>query len=133
MTVRTCPCGSGARYKTCCRPLHRGRPAPSPEALMRSRYAAYSLDLPDYIIATTHPAGSHWEPDTDRWRRSIRAFTDSTRFVGLEVLEFSEDGDRAEVTFQAHLTQAGADVSFTERSQFLLHDGRWTYHSGQRQ
>jgi len=97
---------------------------------MRSRYTAYCLDLPDYIIATTHPGGPHWEPDLASWRESIRRFTDATRFEGLEVLEAREDGERGEVTFRARLTQHGADASFTERSTFVQHDGRWRYHSG---
>ena len=32
-----CPCGSGISYRDCCGPLHQGKPAPTPEALMRSR------------------------------------------------------------------------------------------------
>jgi uncharacterized protein YecA (UPF0149 family) len=34
-----CPCGSGAAYTDCCGVYHRGVPAPTPEALMRSRLA----------------------------------------------------------------------------------------------
>jgi SEC-C motif-containing protein len=98
---------------------------------MRSRYTAYALDLPEYIIATTHPEGPHWEPDPGRWRESIRRFTDATEFLGLTVLAHSEDGDRGEVTFRVSVTQGGVDASFGERSTFLREDGRWRYHSGE--
>ena len=40
-----CPCGSGQSYTTCCGPWHAGVPAPTAEALMRSRYSAYVLGL----------------------------------------------------------------------------------------
>ncbi|HAU19042.1 MAG TPA: hypothetical protein DCS72_11975, partial [Marinobacter adhaerens] len=43
---RNCPCGSGKSYSECCQPLHHGEAASTPEALMRSRYAAFVLKLP---------------------------------------------------------------------------------------
>ena len=36
-----CPCQRGAKYKRCCRALHRGAPAETPLPLMRSRYAVH--------------------------------------------------------------------------------------------
>ena len=50
-----CPCCSGLKFNNCCLPYHEGAIPPSAEKLMRSRYSAYSLCLPDYIVATTHP------------------------------------------------------------------------------
>ncbi|HEX5804075.1 MAG TPA: YchJ family metal-binding protein, partial [Azospira sp.] len=44
-----CPCGSDQPYARCCGRWHAGEPAPSAEALMRSRYAAYVLGLSDYL------------------------------------------------------------------------------------
>ncbi len=126
-----CPCQSGRKYKRCCRPLHRGAPAPSPEALMRSRYAAYALGIPDYIIRTTHPDGPVWERDRDAWQRSIEAFSTSCSFDGLTILDSSARGDRGEVHFRAQLDDQGTDRSFAERSLFYRHDGRWKYHSGE--
>ena len=39
-----CPCGSGRAFDECCGPFLSGAAAaPTPEALMRSRYAAYAL------------------------------------------------------------------------------------------
>jgi len=79
-----CPCDSGKTYADCCGPWHaglvQGVHAPTPEALMRSRYSAYGLGLIDYLLATWHPStrpaswscrrsnGSGWKCDTPRLR-----------------------------------------------------------------
>ena len=54
-----CPCGSTKKAKRCCGPLLDGQPAPSPEALMRSRYVAYSLGDVAYVQRTTHSHSPH--------------------------------------------------------------------------
>ena len=125
-----CPCGRETKYKRCCRPVHQGQRAPTPEALMRSRFSAYALGLVDHQVATTHPEGR--DPDPDRQRASIETFCQSTRFVALEVYAASADGDRGEVSFWARLEQGGRDASFGERSVFERVDGRWLYRWGQR-
>ena len=134
MTDRRCPCRSGKRYKRCCRTLHQGRAAPTPLALMRSRYAAYALGDSAYIMATTHPDGPHFVADTAAWTAQLDAFSAATRFKGLRILEcVGGEADDAEgwVTFRAELTQGGQDASFTERSRFEKVDGRWAYRSGE--
>jgi SEC-C motif-containing protein len=125
-----CPCGSGNKYKRCCRPLHAGAPAATPEALMRSRYCAYAIGEVDYVLATTHPEGPQFRGDTGEWADDVRRFCASTRFEGLEVRSSRADGDRGEVVFFARLTQAGRDVSFVEHSVFVRENGRWLYYSG---
>ena len=132
-----CPCRSRRLLKRCCGPVLAGRPAESPEALMRSRYAAYALGRTDYIVATTDPGGPQWqgEPggDTAPWEADIRRFCETTRFVGLRILEAPEPvGDEGTVSFRAELEQGGRDASFAERSRFTRADGRWRYHSGER-
>ena len=98
---------------------------------MRSRFCAYALGIADYIIRTTHPDGPVWDPDGDAWRRSIESFSAACSFDGLEIRESHEAGDRGEVVFHATLDDHGKDHSFTERSLFYRHDGRWKYHSGE--
>ncbi|MFV8750271.1 YchJ family protein [Nannocystaceae bacterium ST9] len=126
-----CPCGSGHKYKRCCRPLHAGAPASSPEALMRSRYCAYALGEVDYLLATTHPEGPHFRSDTREWRADVAQFCTSTRFEGLEIQLSREQGDRGEVRFFARLSREGRDVSFVEHSVFVREGGRWLYLSGE--
>jgi SEC-C motif-containing protein len=123
-----CPCGSGRKFKRCCLRLHRGATAATPEALMRSRYAAYAAGDVDYIIATTDPQGPQFEHDRAAWARSIAAFCEATRFEQLEIRASSPVVDEhGEVEFFARLSRGGEDVSFVERSVFVRRDGRWLY------
>ncbi len=124
-----CPCGSGHKYKRCCRPLHAGDQAATPEALMRSRFVAYAADLADYVIATTDPAGPQARPDRAAWEREVHAFCAGTEFEGLEVLGSGADRDEGWVHFHARLRQGERDASFVERSRFVRRAGRWLYHS----
>ncbi|MEZ4669590.1 MAG: YchJ family metal-binding protein [Anaerolineae bacterium] len=121
-----CPCHSGKPYKTCCQPLHKGAAAATPEALMRSRYSAYALNLADYIIQTTHPDGEHYQADRAAWTREVELFCKNTRFEGLHIMAAHADM----VTFRATLFANQRNVSFTEISLFRRHNGRWTYFSG---
>lgn len=99
--------------------------------LMRSRYAAYALDLPDYIIATTHPDNSNFQTDTEAWREDLHKFSKLTQFDSLTVHEFVDGDEEAFVTFTAHLRQAGHDNTFKEKSRFKPFDGRWKYIEGE--
>lgn len=127
-----CPCGSKRPFRICCQPWHEGKPAPTPEHLMRSRFAAYALGNVGYIIRTTHPKSPHAEADQKSWRQDLKAFCHQTDFVGLQILQAEDaQGSIGWVTFRAILMQAGRDVSFTEKSRFEKVNGRWLYHSGE--
>jgi SEC-C motif domain protein len=97
---------------------------------MRSRFAAYALGLVTYVQRTTHPDGPNFEADTAAWADGIVAFAQSTRFQTLSIIEHTQDGDTATVTFRAGLEQAGQDASFTERSTFARVNGVWLYQEG---
>ena len=59
-----CPCGSGPSFGECCARIITGEtPAPTAEALMRSRYSAYVVGEIDWIDASHDPAGAD---DVDR-------------------------------------------------------------------
>ncbi len=126
-----CPCGSGRKYKRCCRPFHRGEVAAEPGSLVRARYSAYALGLASFIMDTTHPGGPMWQMDADFWRQTIDRFTAAMRFHGVDVLGAQVEEDRAEVYFHARMSRGGEDAGFREHSLFLRQDGRWLYHSGQ--
>ncbi|MEO1482355.1 MAG: YchJ family metal-binding protein [Myxococcota bacterium] len=131
--AKPCPCGSGRIYRECCGVYHGGEPAPDAVALMRSRYSAYALGLSDYIIGTTLPGGDSWHEDESGWKRGLRAFAREFFFAGVEILESQLGETRATVTFRAVLRKGAADRSFTERSEFVLVDGRWVYARGDTQ
>ncbi len=125
-----CPCGQrdakqrALGYAPCC-----GRfidawettPAPTAEALMRSRYSAFVLQDAAYLLATWHastrPAALDFEP-VPKW-------------LGLEVRAHLITGaDTAEVEFVARYRVEGRAVRLHERSRFVREDGRWFYVDG---
>ena len=124
---RRCPCHSRKKYRRCCGPYHAGKPAPTPVALMRSRFAAYAMGDADYVMATTDPSGPHYESDADQWKASIVAFCQGTRFASLRIVDWSEVDGRGFVHFEAGLFRGQTDVSFAERSRFVQVQGRWLY------
>jgi peptide deformylase len=97
---------------------------------MRSRFAAYALDLPEYIIKTTHPASPQYSDDKFSWKRKISRFSRASNFEKLEILDFKEQGTLATVTFTAYIKQEGEDVTFTETSYFEKFRERWLYRAG---
>ncbi|WFM73088.1 YchJ family protein [Halomonas sp. CKK8] len=115
-----CPCGSGQPLARCCGRYHAGEPAPTPEALMRSRYSAFALDLTDYLLAS-------WHSDT---RPASLAPDPSTRWVALEILESREEGDEGVVHFRATFCEGRRWGVLEERSRFRREAGRWTYLDG---
>ncbi len=98
---------------------------------MRSRFSAYVLDLPKYIIQTTHPASPQYIDNHQLWEKRIYDFSKNSSFGKLEVLEFIELDTYAKVIFVAHLTQHDKDATFTEKSHFEKIQGTWFYKYGQ--
>jgi SEC-C motif-containing protein len=128
--MKHCPCHSSQSYADCCQPFHQGMRPQTALQLMRSRYAAYALQLADYIMETTHPENPGYNQNRADWAKQIVQWTRQTRFEGLEILEHTEGTKEAFVHFKAILNQAGTDGSFTEKSRFLKVADRWLYHSG---
>jgi len=118
-----CPCGSAAVYDACCARWHRGQPAPSAEALMRSRYSAYVMEDEPYLLAT-------WHPST---RPAALGFEPGTKWLGLTVKSARDLGeDQAEVSFVArYRVGGGSAVRLQERSRFVREQGRWWYVEGE--
>ncbi|MBL8459153.1 MAG: zinc chelation protein SecC [Zoogloea sp.] len=119
-----CPCGTKADLAHCCGPyLTGGEPAPSAEALMRSRYTAYTLGREDYLMATWHPAH---RPD------ALNLADDgATKWLGLEIKTCRcVDASHATVEFVARYKIGGRAHRLHETSRFVLLDGRWLYTDG---
>lgn len=115
-----CPCGAGRAYESCCLPLHHGVVAETPEALMRSRYAAFVKNLPSYLLETWHSSTRPDRLDLD----------DSPDWVSLEVLESDQQGDKGQVHFRAIYRVDKGWGYLEERSDFVREAGRWYYLSG---
>jgi SEC-C motif-containing protein len=116
-----CPCGSGQVYDDCCARFHRASAsAPTAEALMRSRYSAFALADPDYLLATWHPS-----------TRPVRLELDPDRsWTWLVVLETSAGNvfdSAGKVRFVAHYALGGRRGVQQETSTFVRQRGRWFY------
>ncbi|HET8870991.1 MAG TPA: YchJ family metal-binding protein [Aquabacterium sp.] len=122
MKLEPCPCGSGRAYAQCCGRYHEGPlagQAPDPEALMRSRYSAFVLDLRAYLIETWH---RDTRPDT------IEPPEPGLRWLGLEVRKAALlAADRGMVEFVARSKLGGRAHRLHEVSEFVKEDGRWYY------
>jgi SEC-C motif-containing protein len=129
---RDCPCFSGLRYVACCAPLHRGETeAATPEALMRSRYAAFALGLGDYLVRTLTTDHPDRALDGAALARQLSQARERQRFLGLRIDEAWTEGDRGVVAFFARIFERGKDCSFEERSSFRREDGKWRYAGGE--
>ena len=116
---KDCPCGSEQTYAACCGVFHAGTVAPTAQALMRSRYSAYVLQLADYLLATWHT----------RTRPASLTFDTGTKWLGLSVQSARDlRADHAEVCFVArYRVNGGSAVRMNECSHFERVDGCWLY------
>jgi SEC-C motif-containing protein len=125
-----CACTSGKTFAACCAPYLRGTtPAPTAEALMRSRYSAYVLNQIDYIAATDHPSRRG-----EFNREAAVAWATKSQWQGLEVVASEAGGaddQTGMVEFIARFHLNGADHAHRERSEFSRVEGRWHYVDGQ--
>lgn len=123
-----CPCGSLKPYADCCEPYLQGKePAPTAEALMRSRYTAYVKCNVEYLAATHHPSKRRMG-DLDQLRQSCQ----TTTWQGLSILEVKQGQPTDEtgtVEFVA-LYGTTAVAQLHEKSRFVKHRGRWLYLDG---
>ena len=118
----SCPCGSQKEYPQCCGIYIDGdERAPTPETLMRSRYTAFTKQKMEYIVATWHPETRPEELSED----------EPSNWIGLEILNSSEDGEDGEVEFIAKLIYDGKIETLHELSEFERIDGAWLYVQGE--
>lgn len=124
-----CPCGSGKSLSECCEPYIEGDAIPeTAEALMRSRYTAYTLGETAYVIKT-HDPKTRADLDED----AVREWAEEAEWLGLEVLgtEKGEKGDDVGfVEFICAYEERGRARNHHERSEFRRRDGCWYFHEG---
>lgn len=122
--AKACPCGQGDPYDACCGRLHRGEAtAATAEQLMRSRFSAFAVGEPGYLLDTWHPSTRPGDLELDP----------SRRWTFLEILATSRGGlldDAGTVEFRAHYRLDGRSGSQHEVSRFSREGGRWLYLDG---
>jgi SEC-C motif-containing protein len=132
-----CPCG-GPSFEACCGPFIAGQAVPpTAEALMRSRYTAYTLKNEDYLKETWHPSTRPAEQIVDP--------NEKIQWLGLEVkpalrlrqrkANLPEQPDSDNVEFVARFRIGGRAHRLHEVSRFLREPGedgvpRWFYLDG---
>jgi SEC-C motif-containing protein len=134
-----CPCG-GASYATCCGPYIAGEALPpTAEALMRSRYTAYTQRDEAYLRATWHPGTRPSDTIVDP--------DEKLRWLGLEIksalrlrqrkAELAHHPDSDTVEFVARFKVGGRAHRLHETSRFLREPDpalggqvRWFYLDG---
>ena len=100
--------------------------APSPEALMRSRYSAYATRDFDYVLATTDP-----QRRFDFDEKSSREWMETCTFTGLEIVRASDEGNKGVVEFKAAYTDGeGKPTLHHEISKFRKQAGTWYFREG---
>lgn len=123
MNRTICPCGSGLVYLNCCRPYHQNaQPAPTAEALMRSRYAAFVVQDADYLYETTHKSTRK-----NVTREGYLSSAQNTTWLKLEIIFAAVDV----VEFKAYYLGRSLDTEILhERSNFKKEEGKWFYVDG---
>lgn len=120
-----CPCGSGKALGQCCGPAISGQhPAETAEALMRSRYTAYTLGEEAYLLASWHPQTRPASLDLDA--------SDLT-WTGLDIVHCQAgtlSDQRGVVEFIAHYDKGGRQGQVHESSRFKKQAGAWMYFDG---
>jgi SEC-C motif-containing protein len=124
VSPRTCPCGTGLLYAECCGRLHDGTStAATAEQLMRSRFSAFAVGDPAYLLASWHSDTRPQHVDLDP----------RIRWTALEVLATTGGGlleAEGTVEFRAHSVVDRAAGTQHENSRFVREDGQWRYLDG---
>ena len=120
-----CPCGSEKSYGLCCQAyLEQTQQAPTAEALMRSRYTAFTQQDEHYLRYSWHP---------DSCPQNIR-LNESIIWLGLTI-KVTVDGlagdDTGTVEFVARSKINGKAQRLHENSRFVRVDNRWLYIDGE--
>lgn len=127
MITETCPCGSKKNYADCCELCIDGKQlAQTPEALMRSRYSAYTKANIAYIEKTMCGRASNgFNVD------EARQWAQRSDWLGLNVIEVTHKSSKtACVEFIARFSINKEQHKIHELSEFHYINGRWYYVDG---
>lgn len=126
--MKSCPCGSHADYRSCCSPyITEQSCAPTPEALMRSRYTAYTLAHIHYIKKTMKGKAliGFNELEAKKWSQTVT-------WLQLKILNTEKkDETTGIVEFIATYMDKHIINSIHEISHFECINNIWFYMEGQ--
>ena len=122
--MQKCPCGTGKNYLDCCGIYISGqKQASSPEALMRSRYTAFSKADVKYIFATM---SSKALKNSDQ--EATKEWATRCTWLSLEVIDAPPTTDDIGVVeFIVKYIEEDVEHELQERSLFQMRAGRWYY------
>lgn len=123
MSLQNCYCGSTKSFDSCCNIYISGiEKAPSALALMKSRYSAYAIHNPDYLLETTHKSERKYYS-----RDEILHWATSNQWQKLEIISFTENT----VEFKAYFSdENNKDQIHYEFSTFQKENDIWFYVDG---
>lgn len=120
-----CYCGSKQSFSQCCQPYLSGDSlAPTPEALMRSRYSAYCIANYDYVLAT-YAQAQRQSLNVVELERSANG----THWLALRVHP-QNDSESHQVEFSAFYIADRQLGVLHETSNFIQEGGAWRYVDG---
>lgn len=124
-----CPCGSDLHYEVCCALyIDAGLAAPTPEALVRSRYTAFTQANIDYVFRTSR---GNAKKTFDR--DAAIKWVENTEWVKLTITKTSpikENDTIGYVEFIAEFKENGENDKVHERSRFEKINDTWYYTDG---
>lgn len=126
-----CPCGTGKTFKKCCGVYLLQEKIPdNPEALMRSRYAAYVVENLDYIKKTMRgPALIQFVEQ----RALDKTSNKPVEWLGLQVVKayYGSNPHVGYVEFIAKYKENNSMRTMHELSKFYYEEGQWYYVEGE--
>ncbi len=146
-----CPCHSQRTFSRCCGPYLNGTAfAPTAEALMRSRYTAFSTGQVDYLLSTQQSTCDLEGDRRQAERKSLQQSVNSTQWLNLVVVGVQK-GKARDTTGVVEFVAAyrpkavmtpgmGAQVQQMHerscfervtRSRFTKQDDQWLYTAGE--
>jgi len=128
-TETACPCGSGKDFAACCGPIIGGAPAPTAEALMRSRYSAYVKGEIDYI-ETSLAREKRKRFDAE----AAKQWSDNAVWQGLTIHAVEDGGPEDKtgaVEFTAAYETGGQPTQHHEKARFRREGEHWLYVDGE--
>ena len=118
-----CPCQSGLLFTDCCEPFLTNKEKPdTAEALMRSRYTAYTRADWKYVFKT-------WHKSTRPTLPSLRS-SGSAKWLVLKIVSCHKgklSDVEGQVEFIASYKNGEEIAQIKEHSQFVREKGKWMY------